>query len=290
MSLRFKLSLAFIALPLLAFAAIAGAAYTMVSRHAEAEVARDARRLLDAALAARDYNMGHVLPHLEPLLDRHFVPEAIPALAAAETLARLTAAAPGPAYREATVNAVNPHNAPVAWEREVVERLRASPDLEELSGEVDTERGRQVYLARPLRVTSTACLACHGAADAAPASMLKRYGRESGYGWTVGETVGAQIITTPSQMASDRTRQLFLPLAAALGAGLALLVGTVSALIHSSLVRPVRALARAADDLSQGDLSEPELAEDRSDEFGSLQRSINRMRRSLVKATALLRG
>ncbi|MGE5864405.1 MAG: DUF3365 domain-containing protein, partial [Rhizobacter sp.] len=285
MTLRFKLSLAFVALPLLAFAAMAGAAYTMVSRHAEAEVARDARRLLDAALAARDYNMGHVLPHLEPLLDRHFVPEAIPALAAAETLARLTAAAPGPAYREATLNAVNPHNTAVAWERVLVERLRASPELQELSGEVDTERGRQVYLARPLRVTSAACLACHGAADAAPAAMLKRYGRESGYGWRVGETVGAQIITTPAQTAADRTRQLFLPLVAALGAALALLVGTVSALVHSSLVRPLRSIAHAADHLSQGELTQPELAEDRTDEFGSLQRSINRMRRSLVKAT-----
>jgi HAMP domain-containing protein len=262
----------------------------MVSRHAEAEVARDARRLLDAALAARDYNMGHVLPHLEPLLDRHFVPEAIPALAAAQTLARLTAAAPGPAYREATLNAVNPHNTAVAWERVLVERLRASPELQELSGEVDTERGRQVYLARPLRVTSAACLACHGAADAAPAAMLKRYGRESGYGWRVGETVGAQIITTPAQTAADRTRQLFLPLVAALGAALALLVGTVSALVHSSLVRPLRSIAHAADHLSQGELTQPELAEDRTDEFGSLQRSINRMRRSLVKATALLRG
>lgn len=290
MTLRFKLSLAFIALPLLAFAAMAGAVYTMVSRHAEAEVARDARRLLDAALAARDYNMGHVLPHLEPLLDRHFVPEAIPALAAAETLARLTAATPGPAYREATLNAVNPHNTAVAWERVLVERLRASPELQELSGEVDTERGRQVYLARPLRVTSAACLACHGAADAAPAAMLKRYGRESGYGWSVGETVGAQIITTPAQTAADRTRQLFLPLVAALGAALALLVGTVSALVHSSLVRPLRSIAHAADHLSQGELTQPELAEDRTDEFGSLQRSINRMRRSLVKATALLRS
>ena len=290
MSLKLKFTLAFVLLPVLTFAVLSALAHALVSRHVEAEVHRDAGRLLDVALAARDYSMRQVRPHLEPLLGRHFVPEAIPALAAAETVARLAPALPGHGYREPTLHPVNPQNAPLDWEREVVERLRASPDLEELSGEVDTDRGRQAYLARPLRVTSNDCLSCHGAVDAAPASMLNKYGRESGFGWTLGETVGAQIVTAPAQLAIDRTNQLFLPLAGALGAALALVFGGLSAVVHGALLRPVRALADAAQQLSVGDLSEPELPEDRNDEFGSLQRSINRLRRSLVKSVALLRG
>ena len=40
--------------------------------------------------------------------------------------------------------------------------------------------------------------------------MVDVYGSENGYGWSVDETIGAQITTVPMRAAEERARELFI--------------------------------------------------------------------------------
>lgn len=289
MNLKLKFNLVFASLFALALVVAGGIVYRLVLKNAQAEVVHDARRMMDVALAVRDYTVTHVKPHLDPLLDRHFLPETVPAFAATETIARLAKAQPGYGYKEATLNPTNPRNAAVEWEREVVERFRASPGLKDQTGEIVDASGTKFYVARPIQIKNAACLACHSTPEAAPASLISKYGREHGFGWQLDEVIGAQVVTVPTQVANDKARDVATAFLGTLVGVFALLFVALNTLLQRWVVTPVRQVAHAANRFSQGEMDTPEFPEGRKDEIGSLQRSFNRMRRSLAKAMDLLR-
>ena len=78
-------------------------------------------------------------------------------------------------------------------------------EAEELVGERGTPAGRQLYLGRPITIKNPACLGCHETAEKAPRTLVERYGSENGFGWKVGETIGAQVVSVPMSMPIDRS-------------------------------------------------------------------------------------
>jgi protein-histidine pros-kinase len=78
-----------------------------------------------------------------------------------------------------------------------VERFRRNPAQAEIIGVRNSVDGPAYYLARPSRVVSQACLACHTRPDQAPPAMVQMYGTAGGYGWKYDEIVGAQIVSVP---------------------------------------------------------------------------------------------
>jgi HAMP domain-containing protein len=290
MNLKLRFNLVFALLFVIALAVAGGTVYRLVQANASAEVVRDAQRLMDVAVAVRGYTVDNIKPHLDPLLDRHFLPETVPAFAATETLARLAAKQPGYSYKEATLNPTNPRDKPTDWERQIVERFRAEPKTTELSGEVSTGKDDLFYVARPIRITNPACLACHSTPAAAPPSLIARYGDKSGFGWQLNEIVGAQIVAVPTALPREKAQQLFATFTGSLVAVFVALFLVLNWLLQRLVVKPVRDVAAAARRVSQGDLSLAEFSEERADEIGTLQKSFNRMRRSLVKAMGMLKS
>lgn len=289
MNLKLRFNLVFALMFVLALGVAGGMVYRLVQGNASAEVVRDAQRMMDVAIAVRGYTVDNIKPHLDPMLDRHFLPETVPAFAATETLARLAAKQPGYSYKEATLNPTNPRDKPAAWERNVVESFRAQTTTNELSGEVSTPQGDLFYVARPIRITNPACLACHSTPAAAPASLIAKYGTKAGFGWQLNEIVGAQIVAVPTALPQEKAKQLFVTFIGSLVAVFVVLFLVLNWLLQRLVVRPVREVAQAARRVSQGDMSLAEFSESRFDEIGTLQKSFNRMRRSLVKAMGMLR-
>lgn len=290
MNLKLRFNLVFALLFVLALAVAGGTVYRLVQKNASAEVVRDAQRMMDVAIAVRGYTVDNIKPHLDPMLDRQFLPESVPAFAATETLARLAAKQPGYSYKEATLNPTNPRDKPTAWEREVVERFRADAKTTELSGEVRGPQGDLFYVARPIRITNPACLACHSTPAAAPPSLLAKYGSDAGFGWQLNEVVGAQVVAVPTALPQEKAKQLFFTFTGSLIGVFIVLFLVLNWLLQRLVVKPVREVANAARRVSQGDMSLAEFSEDRKDEIGTLQKSFNRMRRSLVKAMGMLRS
>jgi protein-histidine pros-kinase len=272
----------------LAFAA--AVSHSFLQKDAREEVLRQARLMMEAMRSARDYTSRQIKPLLVTQQEhqRSFLPQTVPAFAATENFAYLRASYPDYAYKEATLNPTNLRDRAVDWEADIINAFRNHPGAaKEVVGERDTPTGRSLYLARPIEADPP-CLECHSAPRFAPASMVRHYGSNNGFGWQATEVVGAQIVsvpmTVPVQMADKAFRTLVIDLAAVFLATLILL----DIVLLFTVVRPLRKLSAMADQISVGRMDMPELPVRGSDEIAVLAGSFNRMRRSLERAMKML--
>ncbi len=271
-------------------ASIAGyVSHRFLQVRAEEQVIEQARLMMGAAAAMRTYTSKQV----GPLLSVHdsnihtFLPQTVPAYAATEAFSYLRASYPAYTYKEATLNPTNPRDRAVDWEADVIENFRNHPDRREVTSERETPEGRSLFLAQPITV-GAACLECHSTPRKAPAAMIKVYGKDNGFNWKLGETVGAQIVSVPLalpiRIADDAFKTQMLSLGAVSLATLLLLDLVMTILV----IRPVARLSAKADEISTGNLNVPELPVKGRDQIAQLARSFNRMYHSLAKAIRLL--
>src|SRR5260221_13682048 len=107
MGLRLKFN---IVLPLVFAAGMAVSAwvsYQLLQRNAKQEVLRNAGLMMEAALSVRGYTVSQVKPLLEAQLAETFLPQSVPAFAAAETFNTQRKKYPDITYNEATLNPTN---------------------------------------------------------------------------------------------------------------------------------------------------------------------------------------
>ncbi len=260
----------------------------LLEKNARTQVVQHARLMMQTALATRGYTVKQIKPLLAARLDEEFLPQTVPAYSATEIFNTLRETHPEYTYKEATLNPTNPRDRTVDWEADVVNAFRADPKLPEIIGERDAPLGRALYLARPIVVTDPGCLSCHTTPEATPASVVKRYGPNGGFGWKLNETIGAQIVSVPLavplRMAAEAHRAMLLSL---VGVFVFLLV-LLNVLLWFFIVRPIRRLSHMADEVSTGNLDVPEVRFRSRDEVATLAGSFNRMRISLVKALKML--
>jgi protein-histidine pros-kinase len=290
MGLRLKFNLVLI-LVFLAGLTVAGvSSYELLSRNARAETLRHARLLMETALAIRGYTVSQVRPHLQSQNSHIFLPQAVPAFAATTTLGELRKKYPDYGYKEAVLNPTNPMNRVADWERDVVTAFRNTDEMTELIGERDTPTGRSMYVARPIRVSDSACLGCHNTPSQAPKAMVAVYGPSNGFGWKMKEIIGAQVVSVPTDVAVKNCNRAFITFMGSLIAIFAAVFITLNLMLNALIIRPIRHMAAAADAVSTGDFSIPEVAAKGKDEISVLGASFNRMRRSLQKAMQMLEG
>jgi protein-histidine pros-kinase len=173
---------------------------------------------------------------------------------------------------------------------DVVNQFRGGADLKEFIGQRDTPTGRSLYVARPLRITNPQCLICHSSVEAAPKTMVDRYGPSNGFGWQLNEVVGAQIVSIPLDVPMQRAQQSFTVFMGALLAVFAVVGVLLNVTIWYVVVRPVTRLSALADRVSQGELDAPDFDTASKDEIGTLAQSFSRMRASVVAAMKMLEG
>jgi len=288
MGLRLKFNLVLILVFALGLVASGYVSKRILEANAQEEVTRNAELMMGAALAVRGYTSKQVKPQLELQLMRAFLPQSVPAYAATEMFNTLRQQHPEYTYKEATLNPTNPRDRAVEWEADIVQQFRNDPAQGEIRGTRDTPTGRALYLAKPLKISDPGCLPCHDTPDTAPKSMVAHYGNANGFGWKLGETVGAQIISVPMSVPLAKADQAFRTFMTSL-VGVFLLAFIVLNVVLSFLViRPIVRMSRAADEVSTGNFDVPEFSVGSRDEIGVLATSFNRLRRSLEKAMKLL--
>ena len=288
MKLLLKFNLVFVLVFAIGLAATGFVSWTLLERNARDEIAQNARLLMDTALAARAYTSSQVNPLLETQMKYTFLPQSVPAYSATEVFNDLRKKHTEYGYKEAVLNPTNPRNRAVDWEADIITRFRDNTQWSEVIGDRDTPTGPSFYVARPIRVGSPACLRCHSTVDAAPKTMLERYGPANGFGWTLNDVVGAQIISVPTKVPLDRAKQAFTVFMASVG-GVLIIIGIVlNLMLWAMVIRPIGKLSNFADRVSLGELEIPEFQRKSSDEIGMLSRSIARMRTSMVQAMKML--
>ena len=261
---------------------------TVSERGAKRAVLAEAAAVMGAADATIHYTDQQVSPLLNRQMKAQFLPQSIPFYAAQQTFQLMASAFPDYAFRQPTTNPTNPADRPVPWEADIIKKLVEQPNLDQLVVERTTSTGKVLSYARPVRVNSDTCLACHSTPEAAPASMVDIYGRENGFGWKVGDTVGAQIVSIPEGVPLASARSNLYLLMGGLTIIFVLMLFLLNLLLHFFIVVPVRRISKLADEVSLGNMEVPEFQLSSRDEIGSLAVSFNRMRRSLVAAMGML--
>jgi HAMP domain-containing protein len=288
MKLLLKFNLVFLLIFAAGLAATGRVSWSLLERNARSEIAENARLLMDAALAARGYTQAQIQPLLETQLKYAFVPQYIPAYSATEVFNDLRKKHAEYSYKEAVLNPTNPRNRTVEWESDVVAQFRNSKDTTEVVGDRETPTGRSFYVARPIRITNPSCLICHSTIDAAPKTVIERYGTANGFGWNLNEVVGAQIISVPTKVPLDRAEQAFKVFMTSITAVFIVIGIMLNLMLWMMVIRPVSKLSAFADRVSLGELEIPEFKRTANDEIGVLAKSIGRMRTSMVQAMKML--
>ena len=288
MKLLLKFNLVFLLVFALGLAATGYVSWRLLERNAREEIAQNARLLMDTAIATRNYTTTQVGPLLQTQMKYTFLPQSIAAYSAHEVFNDVRKKHTEYSYKEAALNPTNPQHRAVDWETDVITQFRNNKDTTEVIGERDTPTGRSFYVARPFRITNPACLQCHSTVDAAPKTMIERYGPANGFGWLLNDVVAAQIISVPTEIPIARAKQAFNAFMTSVGAVFIVIGIILNLMLWALVIRPIGKLSQFADRVSLGELDIPEFKRSSSDEIGILSRSIARMRTSMVQAMKML--
>ncbi|MDX2287822.1 MAG: DUF3365 domain-containing protein [Hyphomicrobiaceae bacterium] len=288
MGLRLKFNLILAACFLLALLASSVLFYQVSHSNALERLHAQIGVLRAQALAVRGYTQEEIRPLLSDMSDVQFLPQTVPSFSAQTAFNKFRDYYPDFYYKEAALNPTNPSDLASPWEKELIDRLRADPDLKEVVEVRQTDKGSQYTVAFPLPIKSEGCLVCHSTPDRAPASMVALYGDKNGFGWKMNEIIGAQVFSVPLAVAQEQTWENLQLLIGAMSAIFLFLLLLINALLRWMVVTPVIKMAEIAERVSMGDSSQPEYLHPGSDEIASLSQSFNRMRRSLDNAMKML--
>ena len=299
-----KLTLKFAALMLIPLAGLAFTgyvAYRALKELADFHVRQQAKLLMEAMAATRDYTKEHIKPKLRfETKDGEFNRETVPAFAAHQTLKYITGKDTSDTnspydtslsqydYKEASANPTNSLDKATDDEVEIIRGLSTR------SSDNDTIKRKDKsywYFAKPIVATkSEGCMDCHSEKEKAPLSMLRTYGQNiGGFNWQEG-VVAAQIVyvpkTVPDQIAYYAARKIALIIFLAGAITILALWWALTVLV----TRPVARLSEMAEEISKGHLSSSQIPVRGSDEIAQLTAAFNRMNQSLYKAVKRLKG
>ena len=288
MKLLLKFNLVFLLVFALGLGAAGSIARKLLREGAHEEVLDRARLLMENALAVSAYTATQIAPLLETQMQYTFLPQSVPAYSSFEVLDALRKAHPEYAYKPAMLNPTNPRDRAQDWEEDVIQQFKQQPTRTEFIGQRDTPSGPSMFIARPIRISNAACLRCHSTVEAAPKPMVEKYGPANGFGWTLNETLGAQVVSVPMALPLARADKAF-GVVMMLLAGVFLLIGlTLNLMLWKLVIQPVSRLSALSDRVSLGELDAPDFPVRSKDEIGVLAESFARMRKSLVTAMKML--
>ena len=288
MKLLLKFNLVFLLVFALGLGAAGSIARKLLREGAHEEVLDRARLLMENALAVSAYTATQIAPLLETQMQYTFLPQSVPAYSSFEVLDALRKAHPEYAYKPAMLNPTNPRDRAQDWEEDVIQQFKQQPTRTEFIGQRDTPSGPSMFIARPIKLTNAACLRCHSTVEAAPKPMVEKYGPANGFGWTLNETLGAQVVSVPMALPLARADKAF-GVVMMLLAGIFLLIGlTLNLMLWKLVIQPVSRLSALSDRVSLGELDAPDFPIKSKDEIGVLAESFARMRKSLVTAMKML--
>jgi hypothetical protein len=262
---------------------------------ARKDVIRTGELLLDTAAAVRSYTSSEVGP-LFAGFDKslstgkgtlEFNKHTVPSYAAQEILGQLEESKYGKGYRyrETAVNPTSRKDLPEPWELEVINYFISNPEAPPRIGTRFEEAINQktYYIATPVQIKKPSCLVCHSSPDKAPASLIRTYGSENGFGWKLNEVVGARIVSVPT---SVQYREAWKSAGSYLLAMASIFLVAYTAtlfIVERWVTKPLSLVTQLLEEVSLHQSEGARLPEDLSNPLYPLNRSINRLLISLHK-------
>jgi protein-histidine pros-kinase len=85
----------------------------------------------------------------------------------------------------------------------------------------------------------------------APASMVKIYGPNNGFGWKLNEVIGAQIVSVPMDLPIRNANKAFVTFMSSITVVFAVLFVILNIMLTAMIVQPITMLSAAADQISR---------------------------------------
>lgn len=268
----------------------------ILQNNAEQQIKDKALVLIESMTSVREYtnqqvNEGTIkklAPDLE--LDGQFIKTSVPGYSAREVFNNFQKRDQYSDffYKEATLNPTSIRDQADKFETEIVERFRNQPNLKEQVGFRQVSAGDLFYIARPLQIKSESCLVCHSTPENAPASQIKTYGDQGGFGWQLNEIVGAQMIQVPASKVFAEARKLQFLVIGILVAGFIIAAIVLNLFLKLSIISPITKMSEWSREVSTGN-SNRDFEHQPNDEIGILAASVNRLKVSLEMAMNMLK-
>jgi len=288
MNLRAKFNLAIVAAMAIGYAGAGFLLHDLFVDSARQTVLENARIMMSAANAFKSYTDQQIVPLTGGMQQNGaFTTAAVPFYAVKTSFHAVQVQFPSYSLAEVALNPTNKEDAPSDWQADFINEFRNSPGATEQVGERETPQGAVLDLAQPIVVSDPGCLACHSTPAAAPPAMVAKYGSDNGFGWTLGETVGAQIVSVPLELPLVRANDVFETFMAILAGMMLVVLLILNVLLDYIVIRPLVKVASIANAVSLGEEAE-EYVKPGTDEVSSISASFNRMRRSLDSALRML--
>jgi hypothetical protein len=274
----------------------------ILQRRAEGEIMAKSELLTGFQDAIRAYTNNDLSPLLLAGMreDQDFVMETVPSFATKQVFALLHN---DPSYRNftykpAALNPTNPEDLADGEEARWLAQFRNDPSLKRLSGYRELSGQTVFYSAQPMVVTSERCLECHTDPAVAPPSMVAQFGNTGGFGWSLGEIVGTQVVYVPSSEVVDSAhRSLWVVLGVIIGIFSAMII-LINVLLRRLVVWPVHSMSSLAGQITEDELHTESAARSidavdrvarRADELGQSARALQKMAREVYLREQRLR-
>lgn len=293
MGLRTKLNFMIISLFAIAMAISATIYFYILEKHAHEVITLTAQLMSKSAHAARDYTIEEVAPLLKKYQKgRDFHKQAVSFYSAKRIFDKLKDWPELRLYEYVlpTVNPTKEIDRALPYELEVIRYFISNPEKREYQKVYDDgPDGPVMRLFEPIIVDREGCLDCHSEPAKAPPAMLTEYQlsgsrANNGFGWKMGEVVGAQGVSVPMSEPLKQARSTFMYFAGLLASVFLVLLVLLNFLLNYFIIRPVTEMSRIANEVSLGKLGVPEFEVRGSGEMASLSAAFNRMRRSVEEA------
>lgn len=212
----------------------------------------NAQRQMNTALAVRKYTTDYVREHL--LLDPDEFHEAsVPSFSAIKTMQNLEKSYPGYNYREVALNPTNLRDKAQGWQIDKIKTFQKDRTKSELF--YTTKEGEEEYLyyLKPLIVSAESCLQCHSTPDVAPPNMIVKYGDKNGFGWKLGDVIGAQIVSVPTSISLEEAHSAFLTYLISISAIFAAFFVLLNLVLNRIIIRPLQKMQGLFDTLTNHD-------------------------------------
>ncbi len=263
---------------------------SLLRQNAKDDIAATGLMLMETMTSVRKYTSTQINPELVDKLETKFLPQTVPGYSAREVFEVLRSKQNyrDLFYKEATLNPTNLRDKADSFEATIVERFRNDKNLKQLSDFRKVSGGDIFYIARPLAIPEASCLVCHSTVEAAPKSMIDRYGSANGFGWQLNEIVGAQIISVPASKVIEKANKSSFVIVGIVSTVFIAVILLVNLFLNRQVIRPLKRITRVAEEVSTGHM-DVEFDNFANDEIGNLAKAFKRMQFSLEMAMKRLK-
>lgn len=237
--------------------------------------------------ANQRYMAQNIRPDINEKLPGYYFPEATVGIQMlVETAELIQQEYPEYIFRVVSPNPLNKTNLSDDFENRIIKGF-SREEYDHWEGFIEKEGKKYYATAIPVEARRD-CIWCHSTPAEAHPDMVEEYGTESGYGYKLGEIVGARIIYVPTAKAMELARKKLAITIITLSILSFIAFFLIDAVINRSVVTPIEKLTEIATEISKGKMDR-EFIVTTEDEIKALAEAFNRMKVSLSKAISIIK-